>query len=96
MKIDKHMRLRAYVSTPSSTDNTQEPVTGFFCHSIKPREIKLKIKLKREKKEPKTAFRSSLQFLFPKLVFGIVMIKALFIGLRKVLEALVNLGNSEV
>jgi hypothetical protein len=49
----------------------------------------------KEKKELKTAPRSSLQILLSQIVYKIVRLRGLFIGLRKVLETLVNLGNSE-
>jgi hypothetical protein len=49
-----------------------------------------------EKKEPKTAPRSSLQFLSEIKVYLIVRLRGLFIGFRRVLETLINLGNLEL
>jgi hypothetical protein len=51
--------------------------------------------MKKEKKKPKTAPRSSLQIVLSEIVCLIVRLRGLFIGLRKVLETLVNLGNLE-
>jgi hypothetical protein len=49
-----------------------------------------------EKKEPKTAPRSSLQILLSEIVYLILWLRGLFIGFRRVLSlTLVNLGNLE-